>query len=659
MRMRTIALAVLLLAATSLYAGGALEQVDITGNVPSPIAGQVVGRLTGIRWDARSIPIIYHVNAGSLTAAGLVPNPLGAAFVTLPQITAALQASFDPWNNLPTSFINMQIDAAHPINKTSLAGFDFVNELTFRTASSFTAIASSPSTSLISDSVFADGDDIDGDGDSDVSSAITVAQDVDGDGDIEFPAGFYRAGTILDNDVQFNTKTSNGFRFTVDPAQRDTNTRSVDIRTTATHEFGHSHGLSHSMDNQTSATDGDGATMFPFIDTGDPAAETAQASLSSDDKGWSSYFYPEGSATSGPAALQPGDVAFDKVYGFITGEIRHGVLNQPVAGASVSAYKWDTGDLAASGYSGTTRVSVDPATGGLFLFSVPFDIADGRYTIPVEKGSYSVGVEPVDGSPAAATNISLTCQIGSIFGQLNFNEEFYNNNSEGAVELRPGQRKSIPIQAGRTQAGINITTGRSFNINNFGNRNFVGFTGAPAGSYYAMRVPVSQIQALINALGGAAPLIQGIAADTAVANASVSPVFAEAMLTTGTINADGSVATVNLTTPLQKVTGFLAQDNDFAPLYFQEPQDLGRTIRDGIASGAIQNLFMVLRVQTTTPFPGVAGQAPFIGLDGTATSVANDVPLFGLSYFSSNGLTFNRDPRFNFRFSLIASEPLH
>ena len=34
--------------------------------------------------------------------------------------------------------------------------------------------------------------------------------------DIEFPAGFYKAGTILDNDVQFNTKVSNGFRFTVD-----------------------------------------------------------------------------------------------------------------------------------------------------------------------------------------------------------------------------------------------------------------------------------------------------------------------------------------------------------------------------------------------------------------------------------------------------------
>jgi hypothetical protein len=208
-----------------------------------------------------------------------------------------LQTSFDAWNNIPTSFIDMRITGttANP----GLTGFDFVNELSFRTAANFGAIAVSPSTSLIADSTFVDGDDIDGDGDSDVSSAISGATDVDGDGDIEFPAGLYKAGTILDNDVQFNTKTTNGLRFTIGDAALDTITRSVDLNTVATHEFGHSHGLSHSYENQTSSTDGGGATMFPFIDTADPASEAGQRSPSPDDIAYCSFFYPGEVTTRG------------------------------------------------------------------------------------------------------------------------------------------------------------------------------------------------------------------------------------------------------------------------------------------------------------------------------------------------------------------------
>src|SRR5262245_66456940 len=121
-----------------------------------------------------------------------------------------------------------------------LAGLDFVNELTFRTSADFMPRASSRITSLITDMTFDDGDDIDGNGDSDVSSAITVCTDVDGDGDIEFPAGFYKAGTILDNDVAFNSDEA---RLTV--GLPDDVFESVDLLALAVHEFGHSHGLSH------------------------------------------------------------------------------------------------------------------------------------------------------------------------------------------------------------------------------------------------------------------------------------------------------------------------------------------------------------------------------------------------------------------------------
>jgi len=268
----------------SIRAGGALESIDITAGAPSPIPGHILARVIGIRWDARSIPVRYSMN----TTLNPIPNPLGAAFVSVADATTTIQGSLNAWNNIPTSYINMQITGT--TSNAGLVGFNMINEISFRTAAGFAAIASSPSTNLISDTTLANGDDIDGDGDSDVSSAITTAQDADSDGDIEFPAGFYKAGTILDNDVQFNTKASNGFRFTADPAQADTVTRSVDLDCVAQHEFGHSFGLSHVLDNQRSGTDGEGSTMFPFIDTGDPVAEIEQGTLSADDIAFASYF---------------------------------------------------------------------------------------------------------------------------------------------------------------------------------------------------------------------------------------------------------------------------------------------------------------------------------------------------------------------------------
>jgi hypothetical protein len=622
----------------SLQAGGRLETVDITGNVPSPIAGHTIAKVIGIEWDRRSIPVQYSMN----TSLAVIPNPIGAAFLTPAQAQVTLQESFDEWNAVPTSFIDMRITGTTA--NAGLVGFDFVNELSFRTANAFGAIASSPSVSLISDSTFVDGDHIDGDADPDVSSAITTAADVDGDGDIEFPAGVYKAGTILDNDVQFNTKTSNGFRFTVDPAAADTNTRSVDLKCVAVHEFGHSFGLSHSMNNQKNAVDGTAATMFPFIDTGDPASEASGRTIDSDDIAWSSYIYPEGSTTSGPAALQAGDIAFDSAYGLITGSVHHGLLNQPIAGAAVHAIQRGSKTAMVSAFSGTTQVSRS-ANGSLFLISPEFNILDGNYAIPVPKGNYEVSVEAVDGSPVAAGSISLTAQIGSIFGQHNFNEEFWNHNKEGVLEVRPGQNKNASVNAGKTTSAVNITTNSTtLNINNFQALASIGFINSPGGRMYAMRVPAAQINAI---LPGQNILVQGALFDTHVVDASEPVVFAEAMLTRGTANADGSV-TIDLANPLQQTSEFVAQDGDFAPFYFKNPHDLGMQIRQGLADGTIQDLFMVLRIPQT-PFPGISAQPPLVGFS-TAT------PIIGLSYLSSDGgVTWVRQTTRDFRFSLMIS----
>ncbi|HSK79142.1 MAG TPA: hypothetical protein VLQ45_22000 [Thermoanaerobaculia bacterium] len=639
-----VSLAVLLAASIGVpaFAGGALEQVDITGNVPSPIPGFVDGKLVPIHWDSRCVPVRYLMN----NTQNPIPNPLGPAFLTLADATTALQAAMNTWNQIPTSYIEMQIVGT--VANPGVRGFDMKNELTFRTAAGFAAIASSPSVSLVEDVTLVDGDFLDNDADPDVSSAISTCADVDGDGDIEFPAGFYKAGTILENDVQFNVKATNGLRFTTDPAAADIVARSVDLEAVGVHELGHSHGLSHVADNNKSATDGDGTTMFPFVDTSDPVAELQARSISTDDIAWSSYYYQEGSEASGPAALQAGDVDFDSVYGLIKGTVTHGVLNQPIAGASVAAFDRNTGEFVASGFSGTVVLSVNPATGGLFLANAAHDIPNGNFVIPVPKGNYNVYVEALDGAPVPAPNVSLSAQVGGLYGLLNFPEEYWNGNKEGAIEVRTGESKNVHVNEGEVQTGIDIVTNREININNFGTRDFVGFTLSPGGRYYAVRIPASQITAIAP---GEDIYIHAAAFETILADASVVPLFAEATLTTGSVS--GATATVNLANPLETTTSFLAQDTDFAPFYFKNPHELGKRVRREIAEGRITDLFLVLRLPQA-PFPGVSALPPLIGLDGGVA--VNDVPIFGLSYTSDDGVTFNQVANFNFRFQLIVSE---
>lgn len=164
---------------------------------------------------------------------------------------------------------------------------------------------------------------------------------------------------------------------------------------------------------------------------------------------------------------------------------------------------------------------------------------------------------------------------------------------------------------------------------------------------YAMQIPASQVAA-VNPDGDI--LVHGVSFNTFVVDASVVPRYARALLTTGVVNADGT-ASIDLANPLELAEGFVGQDGDFANFYFQEPQDLGRTVRAAMASGAIQNLFIVLQIPTSLPFPGVSGQPPLVGLTSGA-------PIIGRSFLSSNlGATWTRQTTFDFMISLLLGNP--
>jgi hypothetical protein len=182
------------------------------------------------------------------------------------------------------------------------------------------------------------------------------------------------------------------------------------------------------------------------------------------------------------------------------------------------------------------------------------------------------------------------------------------------------------VNAGETVDHIDITTARNVNISNYSGLGFYVFGDQVI---YAQRIPGSQIA---TANGGQDILIQAAAFHTFPLDPSTVPVFAEAVLATGVVNPD-LTATIDLNNPLDRISKFVGQEDDFAPFYFHNPKQLGTTVRSGIAKGNIQDVFILLKVGSG-PFPGHSAFPPLIAVDD------NPNPQL-LSYISvDNGHTF-------------------
>jgi hypothetical protein len=663
----------LALASWPLIANTIVEDLDISGFRPSPrYPGLVLAHPTPQSWQR--CPLVHFRVNDNLDP---IPNPLGPAFLRVEDTLPVFRQAAKLWNDIPTSFMEIQVDGT--VDNPGRTRFDFVNEISFRTGPLGTLgfpnvafrgvferdlgiIAAVRRTTLLTDFEFVDGLDADGDGDVDFTASISQCGDQDSDGDIEMAAGAYKAGAIIDSDIMFATGTNvggvtdPGFRYTIDPADIDANPRSVDLFAVAVQAFGLATGVGHSMTNQPADDDGTDSVLYPYIDASDPQSELDKRALDLDSILTASRRYPEGSAATGAAALQPGDVAFAPTVGYITGNVTLGATNQPLAGANVFAIDHTTGRVVSSTISGHTLWDTQRNGFNSVFTSVDVNVESGRYSLVVPPGVYDIGVEAVDDAPAGHQHINLETLAAFLLGQevgfRSYDEEFYNGASEGALERDPGQRTPVAVRAGQTVGGIDMVINKTIDLANYGSLDSLGSKTAQPGTYYAVRIPTSQVLQAYASVHEKA-IIQGGAFMTGAADSSTVPVFGEALFTTGRVNPDGS-ATLDLQSPLASTKKLVAQEFDFTPFWFPNAPAVSQKVRKGIGNGGIQDLFLVLRVPEDGNFPGFSHTPPLIGRDGGVAT--NDSPIYGYSYTSTDGRTFTRSTDFNFMFKLILSE---
>ncbi|HXU46119.1 MAG TPA: hypothetical protein VN783_11385 [Thermoanaerobaculia bacterium] len=649
----------LILSAGSAFAGGYQEVTDIT-NVPTSIPGTVYANYVPLHWDARCIPVTFRMN----NTLDPIPNPLGAAFLSYANAKAAIQSAANSWNAIPTSYIqfNFGPDVANAGNRK----FDMINEITFRTGPAFNFFASFFPVRLAATSTLNNGDDLDGDGDSDVSSSITQCTDFDGDGDIEFPAGTYDAGTIIELDIAFNTKSvppapagSMGVRWTVtDDIPTLTgliNFNSLDLEGEAALQFGFAQGLApSSLPEVNRLNNPDDSTMYPFRDWDDPISLVRKRTLEWDDKITSSVLYPEGSAASGPAAIQAGDVAFSDAFGVIEGSVLQSAVGLPMIGGNVTAQfhgpagTFNVGDEISAAYTGHARIAINPTTFVQTNLPPAEGVIDGKYFLAVPYGTWDLNLEGIDGVPQSAAQVGNVAILAAAYNMVGIPEEFWSGpgKAESAKERDPGESVPVTVSLATPHlTGIDFVTNKGVRIANAGAPNVAAFNDPP-GTCFAVQFPITEL--IATDAGRGLNLSDGFL-DSTHNDMSGLIIYQQYWLAYGSVS--GSTATIDLAHPLETKVGPMGQQMfEAEPWYFQR-RDLLKKIIDAYDRGQQTDVFLVGKtISPATPSFTSFATRPVIDLRSDGF-----VPL-GESFIATDCVNFTTDPTRLFEIGLDFTE---
>lgn len=583
-------------------------------------------------WDSRCAG-----NVDITVNSAFLPNDSnGGPTITAEEAAAAIDAGLKRWTDNPSSFIDMEVADVTPLLGILGGGgrfFDFTNQASFELPLAMFGLppgvlAVSASTPLIADATFSVGDDIDFDGDSDVFDPAVegsnTCQDIDGDGDIEYPAGDYKAGAILDNDVFFN----NAIVWETTP----TVTGGVDIDAVSTHEYGHSHGLTHSTINQFSVSDGRSATMIPALDSTDIAFEEAIRLPSVDDLAASAFIYPEGTSTEGPARASRGDIPFRRAFSIIEGTVSDADGN-PILGAAVTAINSD-GEIVAVTFSGEASSRTAITAGA----TVAVDIANGNFRLPVPAGdTYTLSIEALDG-PVAPGSINGDTFALSMVDPQSYPEETLNVFESGTETFK--QATALPITPRR--AGRNFMTRPFRSDGNFiineaqviqnatGPTSFASIPivfGSTTSFQFIEQFSRDDILAAIE--GG--DFVTGVDIETDVATNNGTAVFSSVEFMLGTTDAAGVVtldSTLVLNTPLENIFG---QETDTTPVDFVIPGLSTAVLEDALTANPDSDLYVVVNLDNIPAVTDAAGIIlPLVRPDTMG-------PETGTSFFTTDG----------------------